>query len=141
MRIKDDRQTFVGWWIRQILAGEKLQIFGDGLQVRDFNYVDDALEAMLLVAVNDAANGQIYNLGSDDPINLINLAQLLVELNGGGDYELIPFPPARKSIDIGDFYGDYRKLRSKLNWRPRVDLREGLKRTLAYYKQYAEHYL
>jgi UDP-glucose 4-epimerase len=141
MRIKDARQTFVGWWIRQLLEGETLQIFGDGLQVRDFNYVDDVVEAMLLVAVNETANGQIYNLGSDDPINLLNLAKLMIELNGGGKYKIVPFPPDRKVIDIGDFYGDYRKIRSKLNWRPRVDLREGLARTLAYFQQYREHYV
>ncbi len=141
MRIKDARQTFVGWWIRQLLEGETLQIFGDGLQVRDFNYVDDVVEAMLRVAVNETANGQIYNLGGDDPINLLNLAKLMVELNGGGEYKIVPFPPDRKVIDIGDFYGDYRKIRSKLNWRPRVDLREGLARTLAYFRQYREHYV
>jgi UDP-glucose 4-epimerase len=141
MRIKDARQTFVGWWIRQILEGQTLQIFGDGLQVRDFNYVDDVIEALLLVAVNEVANGQIYNLGSDDPINLLNLAKLMIEINEGGRYEIVPFPADRKSIDIGDFYGDYRKIRSKLNWRPKVELREGLSRTLAYYRQYREHYL
>jgi UDP-glucose 4-epimerase len=141
MRIKDARQTFVGWWIRQLLEGETLQIFGDGLQVRDFNYVDDVVEAMLRVAVNETANGQIYNLGGDDPINLLNLAKLMVELNGGGEYKIVPFPPDRKVIDIGDFYGDYRKIRGKLDWRPRTDLREGLSRTLAYFRQYLEHYV
>jgi UDP-glucose 4-epimerase len=141
MRIKDARQTFIGWWIRQIIEGKLLQIFGDGTQVRDFNYVDDVVEALLLAAVTEVANGQIYNLGGDDPINLINLAKLMIEINGGGEYEMVPFPPDRKLIDIGDFYGDYRKIRSKLGWQPRVGLREGLARTLAYYKQYREHYL
>jgi UDP-glucose 4-epimerase len=141
MRIKDARQTFIGWWIRQIIEGKLLQIFGDGTQVRDFNYVDDVVEALLLAAVTEVANGQIYNLGGDDPINLINLAKLMIEINGGGEYEMVPFPLDRKPIDIGDFYGDYRKIRSKLGWQPRVGLREGLARTLAYYKQYREHYL
>jgi UDP-glucose 4-epimerase len=141
MRIKDARQTFIGWWIRQIIEGKLLQIFGDGTQVRDFNYVDDVVEALLLAAVTEVANGQIYNLGGDDPINLVNLAKLMIEINGGGEYEMVPFPPDRKPIDIGDFYGDYRKIRSKLGWQPRVGLREGLTRTLAYYKQYREHYL
>src|SRR5690606_25428650 len=118
MRVKDARQTFIGWWLRQLLEGQTLQIFGDGHQVRDFNYVDDVVDALLLAAVNDVANGQIYNLGGTDPINLLNLAQLLVELNGGGNYEVVPFPEGRKRIDIGDFYGDYRKIHSKLGWQP-----------------------
>jgi len=88
MRIRDARQTFIGWWFRQLLEGQTLTIFGDGLQVRDFNYIDDVVEALLMVAATEAADGQIYNLGSDDPINLINLARLLIEINGGGQYEL-----------------------------------------------------
>ena len=140
MRIRDARQTFIGWWFRQLLEGQTLGIFGDGLQVRDFNYVDDVIEALLMVAFHEAADGQIYNLGSDDPINLLNLARLLIEVNGGGRYELKPFPEDRKRIDIGDYYGDYRRIRSKLGWRPLVGLRDGLTRTMDYFRDNLEHY-
>ncbi|MCL4867901.1 MAG: NAD-dependent epimerase/dehydratase family protein [Anaerolineae bacterium] len=140
MRVKDARQTFLGWWLRQLVEGNPLQIFGDGLQVRDFNYVDDVVNALLLVGFNEAANGQIYNLGGDDPINLKDLAEIMIEVYGRGRYEIIPFPEERKKIDIGDFYGDYRKIRSKLGWRPRVPLREGVARSLAYYEQHLAHY-
>ncbi len=125
MRIRDARQTFIGWWFRQLLEGQTLSIFGDGLQVRDFNYIDDVIEALLMVAFHEAADGQIYNLGSDDPINLLNLARLMIEVNGGGQFDLRPFPDERKRIDIGDYYGDYRRIRSKLGWRPLVGLRDG----------------
>jgi len=141
MRIRDARQTFIGWWIRQLLEGQTLHIFGDGMQVRDFNYVDDVVESMLMVAAHDVADGQIYNLGGDEPINLINLARLMIEVNGGGDFTLQPFPDDRKRIDIGDFYGDYRKIRSKLGWRPTVGLRDGLTRTMDYFRANLEHYL
>jgi UDP-glucose 4-epimerase len=141
MRIRDARQTFIGWWIRQLLEGQTLHIFGDGLQVRDFNYVDDVIESMLMVAAHDVADGQIYNLGGDEPINLINLARLMIEVNGGGDFTLQPFPDDRKRIDIGDFYGDYRKIRSKLGWRPMVGLRDGLTRTMDYFRANLDHYL
>ncbi|MCZ2114414.1 MAG: NAD-dependent epimerase/dehydratase family protein [Anaerolineae bacterium] len=141
MRIRDARQTFIGWWFRQLLEGQTLNLFGDGLQVRDFNYIDDVIEAMLMVAANDAADGQIYNLGSDDPINLLNLARLMIEVNGEGDYRMQPFPDERKRIDIGDFYGDYRKIRSKLGWRPVVGLRDGLTRTMDYFRANLQHYV
>lgn len=141
MRIRDARQTFIGWWFRQLLEGQTLNLFGDGLQVRDFNYIDDVIEAMLMVAANDAADGQIYNLGSDDPINLLNLARLMIEVNGEGDYRMQPFPDERKRIDIGDFYGDYRKIRSKLGWRPVVGLRDGLTRTMGYFRANLQHYV
>lgn len=141
MRIRDARQTFIGWWFRQLLEGRTLSIYGDGLQVRDFNYVEDVVEALLMVAAHEVADGQIYNLGSDDPINLLNLARLMVEVNGGGTFELLPFPADRKRIDIGDYYGDYRRIRSKLGWRPMVGLRDGLTRTMDYFRANLEHYV
>lgn len=141
MRVKDARQTFLGWWIRQLLEGQTLQIYGDGRQLRDFNYVDDAVEALLLAAAQEAANGQIYNLGGDDPISLLELAQLMVVLYGNGRYELIPFPPDRKRIDIGDYYGSYGKIAAELGWRPKTSLREGLTRTLAYFSEHLPHYV
>ena len=140
MRVKDARQTFVGWWIRQLIEGQTLQIFGDGTQVRDFNYIDDVVTALLLVAANEIAYGQFFNVGGNDPINLINLAKLMIEINGTGTYEIVPFPPDRQPIDIGDYYGDYRKLLGKLGWSPKVDLRAGMTKTIAYYNQYLEHY-
>ena len=141
MRVKDARQTFIGWWIRQLVEGQPLQIFGDGLQVRDFNHVDDVVSALLCVAEQEAADGQIYNLGGDDPINLKNLAELMIEIVGRGSYDIIPFPDERKRIDIGDFYGDYRKIRSKLGWQPAVPLAQGLRQTLAYFQEHLAHYV
>jgi len=140
MRVKDARQTFLGIWIRRLIEGETIEVWGDGTQIRDFNYVDDVVDAMLLAAATDDANGQIYNLGSDETINLRDLAALLVGLVGGGSFRVIPFPADRKPIDIGDYYADYRRIRGKLGWTPKVSLREGLARTLEYYRKYREHY-
>ncbi len=140
MRVKDARQTFLGIWIKRLIDGETIQVWGDGTQIRDFNYVDDVVEAMLLAAASPSSDGQIFNLGSDETINLRDLAQLLIEINGGGQYEIIPYPPDRKPIDIGDYYGDYRLIQGKLGWRPRIGLREGLRRTLAFYHEHREYY-
>jgi UDP-glucose 4-epimerase len=140
MRVKDARQTFLGIWIRRLIEGEPIEIWGDGTQIRDFNYVDDVVDALLLAAATEDGNGQVFNLGSEETINLRDLAALLVEINGGGDCRIIPYPPDRKPIDIGDYYADYRRIRGKLGWTPKVSLREGLTRTLEYYRQYREHY-
>ncbi|HWQ12681.1 MAG TPA: NAD-dependent epimerase/dehydratase family protein [Roseiflexaceae bacterium] len=140
MRVKDARQTFLGIWIKQLLDEEPIQVFGDGSQIRDFNYVDDVVDAMLLAGATPAADGQIFNLGSDETINLRDLAALLVEINGGGEYRIVPFPPDRKAIDIGDYYADYRLIQGRLGWRPRVSLREGLRRTLEFYRAEREYY-
>ncbi len=140
MRVEDARQTFLGIWIRRIIEDKPLLIFGDGKQVRDFNYVDDIINALLLVAESDDANGEIYNLGADDPINLKDTAELLIKINGKGNYDLVPFPADRKPIDIGDYYGDYRKIRSRLGWKPVTSLDQGFKKTLGFYRRHHEHY-
>lgn len=140
MRVKDARQTFLGIWIRRIIDGKGLEVFGDGRQVRDFNFVDDVVDALLLAAYSDEANGRVFNLGADDPISLQDLAALLVKINGGGEYSLVPFPPERKAIDIGEYYSDYRLFRAKVGWVPRVPLQEGLVRTLAYNRECANKY-
>ncbi len=140
MRVKDARQTFLGIWLKRVLDEQPIEIWGDGLQLRDFNYVDDVVEAMLLAAANEDANGQIYNLGSDEIINLKDLAQKLIALNGGGECNIIPFPPDRKAIDIGDYFSDYALIQNKLSWTPRVNLDKGLARTLEYYRKYRQEY-
>jgi UDP-glucose 4-epimerase len=134
MRVKDARQTFLGIWIKRLIDGEPIEIWGDGTQIRDFNFVDDAVDAILLAANSDDANGKAYNLGSDETINFRDLAELCIQVNQGGTYKIIPFPPDRKPIDIGDYYADYRLIRGKVGWQPRVNLREGLQRTLEFYR-------
>jgi len=140
MWVKDGRLSFIGLWFRQLVEGKEILVFGDGQQIRDFNYIDDVVEALLLSAAHACTDGQIYNLGGDEPISLLKLAQLMLEVHGSGSYRLVEFPEERKRIDIGDYYGDYSKMRTELGWQPRVSLREGIARTLAFYAQNAGHY-
>jgi UDP-glucose 4-epimerase len=143
--MKHGRQGFVAWFIRQAIDNQEIQIFGTGQQVRDFNYVDDVVEAMLLAAVYEGANGRIFNLGNTPPVSLLEFVQVLLDVcqefgAGRGGYRLTPFPPDKKRIDIGDYYADFSKIQRVLGWRPRVSLRDGLRRTVAYYMRYREHY-
>ncbi len=145
MRIKDARQTFLGIWVRLLVEGQAFEVWG-GEQLRDFSYVDDAVDAFLRAGANlngpaPVTNGQVYNVGADEVVSLRELAALLLEANGGGAYDVRDYPAERKPIDIGDYYADDRKLRAALGWQPRVSLREGLARTLAYYRQHLAEYL
>jgi UDP-glucose 4-epimerase len=140
MRVKDSRQTFLGVWVRLLLEGKPFEVWG-GDQLRDFSYVDDAVEAFLMAAVSEHANGQAFNLGTEQAIDLKGLADLLVEINNGGQYLERPFPADRKRIDIGDYYGDFSLIGSSLGWAPRVPLREGLSRILAFYRAHLNSYL
>lgn len=141
LRIKDARQTFLGIWIRLLLENKPFLIYGDGKQIRDYNYVDDVVDALILVALSEKANGQIYNLGDDSPISLNDTATILVAENKAGKYEKIPFPADRQNIDIGDFYGDFSKIKTELGWAPKVSFKEGIKRTLNYYRKNMEYYI
>lgn len=139
MRVKDARQTFVGIWIRRILENEPFQVWG-GEQLRDLTYVDDAVEAFLLVAASENANGKVFNLGGDCVVNLRTLAEQLVAA-GGGTYESMEFPDKQKAIDIGDYYADYSLIKAMLGWQPTVGLAEGLRRTVDYYREHLREYL
>jgi UDP-glucose 4-epimerase len=140
MRVKDARQTFVGVWIRRLLEGRPFEVWGGG-QLRDFTYVDDAVEAFLLAASRPEAVGEVFNLGGPPRVTLQQLAELLVELNGGGAFVVRAFPGDRKKIDIGDYVADDRLIAKALGWRPRTDLRTALARTLAYYRKELRHYV
>ena len=140
MRVKDARQTFLGIWIRLLIEKKPIKVFGDGLQLRDFNYVDDCVKALLLAGTKDDANGKVYNLGSTEVIGLKDLAEIMISLGLDGNYELVPFPPERKSIDIGDYYSDFSLITNELGWLPTIKLRNGLKKTLDYYVTNHSHY-
>lgn len=140
MRVKDARQTFLGVWVKLLVEGNPFDVWG-GEQLRDFTYVDDAVDALLLAATKEEANGRVYNLGGSEVITLRELADLLVRVNGSGDFQVRAFPDDRKRIDIGDYYSDYSLIRSTLGWEPKISLEEGLKKAVNYYRRYLEHYL
>lgn len=140
MRIKDARQTFVGVWIRRILEGQPFEVWG-GEQLRDFTYVDDAVEAFLLSAAHPRAEGRVFNLGGPPAVTLQELAALLVEVAGGGTFVVREFPADRKKIDIGDYYADDQQIARALGWKPRTDLRRALRATVAYYRAELRHYV
>jgi len=140
MRIKDARQTFVGIWVRLILEGRPFDVWG-GEQLRDFTYVDDCVEALLLAAATDGADGRVYNLGGDKVVSLRQLADALINAHGSGEYVLKEFPEERKKIDIGDYYSQDTRIREELGWCPVVSLEEGLRWTLEYFAQRLERYL
>jgi UDP-glucose 4-epimerase len=140
MRVKDARQTFVGVWVRQVLEGRPIEVWG-GKQLRDFTYVDDAVEAFLLAATRPKAIGGVFNLGGVGRVSLRELAAMLVEVAGQGRYTVKPFPSDRKKIDIGDYYSDCRLIGRKLGWKPRTAIRQALAQTVEYYRTELPHYL
>lgn len=138
--VAHSRASFTGWLVRRALRGETIEIFGTGQQQRDLLYVDDAVEAFLLAAEKLPGNGEAWNCGREDSVSLLTFAQKLVEVAGSGSIRLVPFPPDRARIDIGDFSTDARRFRSATGWHPEVDLEEGLGRTVAFFREHGERY-
>lgn len=138
-QMKHPRQGVLNWFVRQVIDGEKVRIFGSGSQIRDTNYVDDVVEALLLAMITDATNGEVYNLGGE-AISLVRFVESLLEVNGIGDYELVSFPNELKAIEIGDYIALYSKFSAATGWEPRVKLHDGLSMTLDYYRKNRSHY-
>ncbi|MBI5387309.1 MAG: NAD-dependent epimerase/dehydratase family protein [Verrucomicrobia bacterium] len=140
MRVKDARQTFLGVWIRCLATGQPFEVW-EGAQRRDFNYVDDVVDALLMAILDDKAIGRVFNLGGEEVVTLLDLAQMMAAANGGGSFTHVPFPAERKRIDIGDYFADFSLIEKELGWRPRVPLQEGLARTVDFYHKHLAHYL
>jgi len=140
MRIKDARQTFLGVWIKAAVQGAPFEVWG-GEQLRDFTYVDDAVDALLAAAM-PVCDGKTLNIGGERPVSLKETADLVVAAADGATcYTIREFPAERKRIDIGDYYADDRAFRALTGWQPRVPLEEGLRRTIAFYRENIAEYL
>lgn len=139
MRIKDARQTFVGIWIRMLIEGKPFEVWG-GEQLRDFTYVDDATQAFLIAAADSRADGKIFNLGGEDIVSLKQLADMLIKINGKGQYTIHQYPEERKKIDIGDFYADFSLITKTIGWRPLQKLEDSIQKTFDYFNKYYDKY-
>ena len=139
--IKHNRQGFIGWFIRRIVEDQDIEIFGDGSQMRDFVYVDDACSAFLLAGATDAVNGLALNVGGAEPTKHRDLVELMIEVANSGRCRFVEWPAEKKAIDIGSFYADSTRFREVTGWEPRVMLREGLTRTIAFYREHLQSYL
>jgi UDP-glucose 4-epimerase len=139
--VRHNRQGFIAWFVRLVVEDKEIQIFGDGLQLRDFVFVDDAADAFLRAGATDAVNGQVFNVGGAQPISHLELVTLLIETAGTGSYRLVEWPPDKKVIDIGSFYADSTRFQTTTGWAPSMTLRDGLAQTIAYYREHLPRYL
>jgi UDP-glucose 4-epimerase len=139
--IEHNRQGFIGWFIRQVVEDGEIEIYGDGRQVRDLVYVDDAVDAFLRAGASDAANGAVFNVGGAQPISHVDLVRLLIRIAGRGRYRFVAWPADKRAIDIGDFYADWSLIERTFGWRPATPLDDGLARTIAFYRAHFAHYV
>jgi UDP-glucose 4-epimerase len=134
------RYGVVNWFVRLAIDDEVIKVFGDGLIKRDFLFVDDCIDAILMCALEERAYGQILNVGIDQPTNFVELATTIIKIAKTGRWEYAPFSPERKAQEPGDFYSDISKIRSLVGWSPRHSLEEGLRNTIEFYRENKAHY-
>ena len=139
--LKHSRQGFIGGFIRLVLEDQEVQIFGDGTQLRDFVYVDDAVDAFLRAGASDASNGEVFNVGGLEPIRHRELVELMIRTAGSGRFRCTPWLPEQKALAIGDFYADSAKIGATLGWKPTTLLADGLKRTFDFYRAHFDQYV
>lgn len=139
--IKSSDFGFINYFIGLALLGKELTIFGDGRQLRNISYVDDCTAALVLAAMNEKSNGEVFFAVADRQYNVAEIAQAIVE-NIGGKLRFVEWPADRKAIEIGDAVISNKKIRTTLNWSPLFDLQSGLNRTREYFtprlKQYTK---
>ncbi len=139
--LKHNRQGFIGWFIRLAIEGQEIQIYGDGSQVRDFVFVDDAADAFLRAGASDQANGRVFNVGGPEAVTHRALVERLIAAAGTGRFRFVEWPAEKRAIDIGDFYADSSLIARVLGWRPATGLDDGLQRTLAFYRAHFREYV
>lgn len=120
--------------IHLAIADRPLTIYGDGVQLRDYVHVDDVVAALLLLASSGKADGRVYNVGSGTGTRMVDLANTVIEIAGGGRVEHVPWPALAEQVETGDFIADISRIERELGWRPAIALREGLERTVTFYK-------
>lgn len=141
MRIKDARQTFLGVWVKNLLDNTPIPIYGSGSQIRDYNYVDDVVDALLVAALFDNQAGTIFNIGHSEHLTLNKTAEQMIHAHGSGSIQHLDFPETLKQIDIGDFYSDYSKLTKVTGWEPKYNFYDGMVKTIGYFKSNFEKYV
>jgi UDP-glucose 4-epimerase len=138
-QMKHPRQGVLNWFIRQLIDGKTVELFGDGSQIRDINFVSDVVSAFMSAADSSKSIGEVFNLGGD-AVSLESFVKSAIKVFGKGDFRTIPFPAERKSIEVGDYIADRSKIKTKLGWEPGVGLEAGLKKTFDYYFKYKKYY-
>ncbi len=139
-QMKHPHYGVANWFVRLAIDNQVIPVFGNGGILRDFLYVDDCVDAILMAAVCEEAYGEVFNVGVDKPTNFKELAEMIVHITGTGRWEFAPFTTERKAQEPGDFYSNISKIKRVLGWEPSTDLQLGLAQTIAYYRQNKSQY-
>lgn len=138
-QMKHSKYSMINWFIRMAMENQVIKVFGEGLQIRDYIYVDDIADGMIIAAVSKKAYGEIFNIGSGRPTRFIDMVKTVIDTVGSGSYEYVPWPENYEKVETGGYVADITKLK-KLGWKPKIDIKTGIKKTYEYYKKNKRYY-
>ena len=117
-----------------------IPVFGDGRILRDYLFIDDVIDGLLATALCEKAYGEVFNIGSGEPLNFIDLAKKICTIAGSGKTNFTEFTSERKALEPGDYYADISKIKKTVGWKPKTGMEDGIGKTIDYYKKYKEKY-
>lgn len=141
MSLTAPHQGFLSSFLRTLMLGGSLRIFGDGIQLRDPLYIDDAVEAFILAALKPPTSDRIFNIGGPEHLELGEIAKTTSRLADAPPPKMTPFPAELKAIDIGSYFTDSTLFMSETGWRPQVRFEDGFRQTIQFFRAEISHYL
>jgi len=139
-QMKHSKYGVLNWMIRQALDNQTLHIFGDGKIIRDFLYIDDAIDAILLLTYYKKCRNEVFNIGLGTPVTIADVVKTIIKIAKKGRYKFTPYSKERKIQEPGNYYSDISKIKSYTKWSPKISLEEGIKKTVDFYKKYKKWY-
>jgi UDP-glucose 4-epimerase len=139
-QMQHNRFGVANWFVRLALDNQVIKVFGEKPIMRDFLYVDDAVNAILMCAANEEAYGKTYNVGHNNPSSFLELAKIIIKISKSGSWKYAPFSPERAALEPGDFYSDISKIKTEVGWEPQTSLEQGISKSVEYYRNNKKHY-
>lgn len=138
--IRSPEYGFVNYFVGLGLQGKELTVFGDGAQLRNISYVEDAVDALVCAAESGQCAGQVFFASSDHQYSVAQIAESITT-HIGGKVRFVPWPEDQKAIDIGDAVISNAKIKKALGWSPKYSLADGMIRTRAFFRPRMKEYL
>lgn len=130
------KTSIVAKFVRQAIAGEPLEIYGDGSQTRDFIYVDDLIESVILAGTKPGIGGEVFQIASNRETTVGEITeQLITILESEGQKNIKVIHSATRLGDVKRNFSDTTKARTRLGWIPNVSREDGLKKTIQWFLQ------
>jgi UDP-glucose 4-epimerase len=140
-QVKHHKYCIVNWFTRLSIENKTITIFGDGSQVRDYLFIDNLTDAFVKAGIEPAADGEVFNAGSGEGTSFKKMAETIVAIAGSGSITHIPWPDHYINVETGDFVADISKIKRIIHWQPEIPLKEGIRRTIAFYRKNLTYYL